>query len=140
MVGLDGVGCHHNEDPRHYEKVVDNGPPRIGGETISGLDLSDDRCDEGNNPCQLERTVSQGRSKNDHLEEGWGGERMGCRMQAGGGRQGWAGRGGHGVLTAEIEMVARANGSPIMLPPWMPRRRYCLLFSILRRDGEWSEP
>ena len=44
--------------------------------------------------------------------------------------------GGHGVLTAEMEMVARANGSPIMFPMLMPRRRYCLLFSILRSEGE----
>lgn len=40
------------------------------------------------------------------------------------------------LLTAEIEMVARAKGSPIMLPVLTPRRPYCLEFSILRRDGE----
>lgn len=67
-----------------------------------------------------------------------GGQDAGCRPAAG--DKAGLEEGGHGVLTAEIEMVARANGSPIMLPPWMPRRRYCLLFSILRRDGEWSEP
>lgn len=42
--------------------------------------------------------------------------------------------------TAEMEIVARAKGSPTMLPILTPRRPYCLLFSILRRDGEWSEP
>lgn len=62
------------------------------------------------------------------------------------GWQGWAGfRGGggwgvFGVLTAEMDMVARANGSPMMLPTSMPRRLFCLLYSILRSDGEWSEP
>lgn len=39
-------------------------------------------------------------------------------------------------LTAEIEMVARAKGSPMMLPVSTPRRPYCLEFSILRKDGE----
>ena len=46
MVGLGGVGCHHDEDTGHQEEVVDDGPPCVGGETISGLDLSDDRGDE----------------------------------------------------------------------------------------------
>jgi len=66
-------------------------------------------------------------------------------------REGWAGpgwagfRGGpgggaSGVLTAEMDMVARANGSPMMLPTSIPRRLFCLLYSILRSDGEWSEP
>lgn len=40
------------------------------------------------------------------------------------------------MLTAEMEMVARAKGSPIMLPVLTPRRPYCLEFSILRKDGE----
>lgn len=58
---------------------------------------------------------------------------------------GWVGRGPEGgpvacVLTAEMEMVARANGSPMMLPTSIPRRLFCLLYSILRNDGEWSEP
>lgn len=56
----------------------------------------------------------------------------------------WVARGGRmgsrWVLTAEMEMVARANGSPMMLPTSMPRRLFCLLYSILRSDGEWSEP
>lgn len=39
-------------------------------------------------------------------------------------------------LTAEMEIVARAKGSPIMLPVLTPRRPYCLEFSILRKDGE----
>lgn len=60
---------------------------------------------------------------------------------------GWAGldreggrRGTRWVLTAEMEMVASAKGSPMMLPTSMPRRLFCLLYSILRSDGEWSEP
>lgn len=53
MVGLGGVGCDHNEDPAHCEEVVDDCPPRVGGEAISGLDLGDDGCDESNNPCEL---------------------------------------------------------------------------------------
>lgn len=62
-------------------------------------------------------------------------------------RAGWAGLGSEGggwgvfgVLTAEMDMVARANGSPMMLPTSIPRRLFCLLYSILRSDGEWSEP
>ena len=41
-------------------------------------------------------------------------------------------------LTAAIEIVARAKGSPMIFPIWMPLRPYCL-DSILS-DGECSEP
>lgn len=44
-------------------------------------------------------------------------------------------------LTAAIEMVARAKGSPMMLPKLMRLRPYWALeYSILVSDGERSEP
>jgi hypothetical protein len=142
MVGLGGVGCDHNEDPANCEKVVDDSPPRVGGEAISGLDLGDDGCDESNNPCELRHCQPNDPSK---IIDCWG-RRKGRRMLERGGWAGlsWARRGpsgvGSGMLTAEMDMVARANGSPIMLPTSIPRRLFCLLYSILRSDGEWSEP
>ena len=45
-------------------------------------------------------------------------------------------------LTDEMEMVARAKGSPIMFPMRMPLRPpyWPLEFSIFLNDGECSEP
>lgn len=140
MVGLGGVGCDHNEDPAYCEEVVDDGPPRVCGETISGLDLGDDGCDESNNPCELRDCQPAIHLK--LLRVGLGGGEgwvAGCSSgKAGLGSAGCRGgrRGGSGVLTAEMDMVARANGSPMMLPTSIPRRLFCLLYSILRSDGE----
>jgi hypothetical protein len=47
------------------------------------------------------------------------------------------------MLTTEMEIVARANGSPITFPMLNPLRGepYCALeFSIFLSDGEWREP
>ena len=44
-------------------------------------------------------------------------------------------------LTVAIEIVARANGSPMMFPKLMRLRPYWALeYSILPSDGERSEP
>lgn len=93
MVGLGGVGRDHNEDPAYCEKVVDDGPPRVGGETISGLDLGDDGCDKSNDPRELSKCQHIGPSKIDR----WG-RRMGCRMlkREGLGCAGLRGRGPEG--------------------------------------------
>lgn len=89
MVGLGRVGCDHNEDPADCEKIVDDCPPRVGGEAISGLDLGDDGCDEGDDPRKLGSCQQDGPSKIDR----WG-RRMGCRMlMRGKAMQGWAGSG-----------------------------------------------
>jgi len=45
------------------------------------------------------------------------------------------------ALTAAIEIVARANGSPMMFPKLMRLRPYWgLEYSIFPSDGERSEP
>ena len=47
------------------------------------------------------------------------------------------------MLTAEIEMVARANGSPTTFPKLMPlwAEPYCTReCSIFLSDGEWRDP
>lgn len=85
MVGLRGVGCDHDEDAADCEEVVDNSPPRVGGEAISGLDLGDDRCDEGNYPGELRPRQQHGPSKIDS----WG--RRNGMQDARAERLGWAG-------------------------------------------------
>ena len=44
------------------------------------------------------------------------------------------------ALTIAIEIVANANGSPIMCPKLnLPPRRWSIVLCF-RSDGEWSEP
>ena len=53
----------------------------------------------------------------------------------------WQQQAGRARLTAAIEMVARAKGSPMMFPRLMRLRPYWALeYSIFVSDGERSEP
>lgn len=82
------------------------------------LYLSDETTDKGDAPGKLVES-----QRCDQVEAAFGG----------------AGKG----LTVAMEMVARAKGSPRMLPIWIPLRRepYIILeLSILASDGEASEP
>ena len=58
MVGLGAVGCDDNEDADDHEEVEDDGPPCVGGEASLGLNLGNDRGDEGDDPGELGGTVS----------------------------------------------------------------------------------
>lgn len=53
MVGLCGVRSDHDEDAANHKEIVDDGPPCVRWKTIPCLNLSNDRGDEGNHPCQL---------------------------------------------------------------------------------------
>lgn len=46
MVSLGGVRRDDHEDTCNDEEIVNDGPPGIGGKTVSGLDLSYNRRDK----------------------------------------------------------------------------------------------
>lgn len=54
MVSLSGVRSHHDENPDDQEEIEDDGPPRVGREAITSLDLGDNRGNECDNPCKLD--------------------------------------------------------------------------------------
>jgi hypothetical protein len=91
VVGLLSIRRDGNEDADDAEEGVHQGPPGEVGEGL--LDIADDGAYEGDQPSQLRgnQTVSRGTTT------------MGRNVR-------------RGKLTMAMEIVARANGSPMMRP------------------------
>lgn len=106
MVGVYGVAGDDDEDADDEEQTVDDCPPCKRREAIAfgGLNLRDYARDEGDVPCELWDNESVGMKKGPaftHVHA----------AVCGGGKP-----------TSEMEIVARAKGSPRMLPKRTPLR------------------
>jgi len=109
MICLGAIGSNNDEDTDDCEEVEDNRPPVEKGEGAPALDVCEYRAEEGNNPCKLSR---EGSALIDAVRR-------------------------EHEPTADIEMVARANGSPITFPRLMRLRPYWTReFSIFLSEGE----
>lgn len=116
MVGVYRIRSHRHKDTQNAAEHVGNGPPGIVGKVR--VDLGNDGADEGNNPSNLAGNRVSGKQMS--LLNVY-------KLQR----------------TTAMDIVASANGSPMMLPrskrrlrpPYVSRR----LASILFRDGEVAE-
>ena len=120
MVRLGAVGRDHDEDSDDDGNVENQRPIRVEGEPGRHLDVRQNCRNEGYYPCELQR----------------GGAASAHRS-----RRTTHSLGPKSKLTVAIEIVARANGSPMMFPKLMRLRPYWALeYSIFPSDGERSEP
>lgn len=113
VVGVDGVAGHDDEDDDVQEQSVHHRPPgeKVEVSLICELDVGGDEPSESDEPCKLAVSAF-------HLSI------VKCSRR-----------------TMAMEMVARAKGSPRMLPIWIPFLRLPYReFSIFLRDGEYNEP
>lgn len=118
MVRVDRVAADNYEDANNKQQVVDASPPGVSRVRVASgaLNLTDDGTDKGDAPSELGLNVSDVTFGQTAVLAS---------------------------LTVAMESVARAKGSPRMLPIWIPLRvwPYIILeLSIFRRDGEATEP